>query len=136
MEEETQRKYLELQFLENQIKQIQQQLMNIENQISELKRVDDDLSEFDKVKENSEMFFSLGPGIFAEGVVKNKELLINVGANVSVKKTIPETKKLITEQVMELEDLLGKMQQDLQLVGLKGQEIQQELINLTSQKHK
>lgn len=133
---ELQEKYVGLQNLEAQMKQIQQQIMAINQQGLELRKVDDDLNEFENVKENSNMFFSLGPGIFAEGTITNKDLLLNVGSNVSVRKSIPETKKLITEQIHELDALSMQLQQDLQIFSLKGQELEQELIKLNNNTEK
>ncbi|MDD5649973.1 MAG: prefoldin subunit alpha [Candidatus Nanoarchaeia archaeon] len=123
-------KYAELQTVDAQIKQIQQQLMGINQQILELKKVDDDLTEFEKVKTGSKMFFALGPGIFAEGSIDSKDLLLNVGSNITVKKPIMETKQLIDNQIKELESIVEKLQEDVQLVGLRGQELQQELVEL------
>src|SRR3989344_2881752 len=122
LNEETQKKYMELQLLDQHIKQLQQQLMTVNQQIVELKRVDDDLSEFEKVKENSNMFFALGPGIFAEGVISSKDLLLNVGSNVLVKKPVIDTKKLINVQVAELEGLMVRLQEDMGAIGLRGNE--------------
>lgn len=138
LSEESQKKYMELQFLDQQIKQLQQQLMGVNQQVMELKKIDDDLTEFEKVKEDSKMFFALGPGIFAEGTLTNKDLLLNVGSSVLVKKPIMETKKLISIQVQELENILVKMQDDLQVAGLRGQELQQDImaINQDTKKDK
>lgn len=131
-----QQKYVELQMIENQIKQLQQQLVGIDQQVSALKRIDEDLTEFEKIKQDSKMFFSIGPGIFAEGSITNKDLLLNVGSNISVRKSIPETKVLISTQVKELEELLLRMQEDIQLTGLRGQEIHQEIMDINTQKAK
>lgn len=136
LNEETQKKYMELQLLDQQIKQLQQQLMTVNQQIVELRRVDDDLTEFGKIKENSNMFFALGPGIFAEGAISNKDLLLNVGSNVLVKKPIIDTKKLINVQVAELEGLMVKLQEDMGAIGLRGNELQEELAELTTKKDK
>lgn len=135
-ENDMQQKYVELQMIEAQIKQLQQQLVNIDQQVNALKKIDEDLTEFEKVNKDSKMFFSIGPGIFAEGLVTNKDLLLNVGSNISVRKSIPETKILISTQVKELEELLLRMQEDIQLTGLRGQEIQQEIIDINTQKAK
>ncbi|MBS3163417.1 prefoldin subunit alpha [Candidatus Woesearchaeota archaeon] len=136
LNEETQKKYLELQLLDQQIKQLQQQLMTVNQQIVELRRVDDDLSEFEKVKENSNMFFALGPGIFAEGSISSKDLLLNVGSNVLVKKPVIDTKKLINVQVAELEGLMVRLQEDMGAIGLRGNELQEELTELNTKKDK
>lgn len=130
--EDMQKRYVELQTIDSQIKQLQQQLMNINQQILELKKVDDDLTEFEKVKEQSKMFFSLGPGIFAEGTITNKELMLNVGSNITIRKSVPETKSLITTQISELDSIVEKLQKDMQIFSLRGQELQQELVELDS----
>src|SRR3989344_8088305 len=136
LKEESQKRYVELQLLDQQIKQLQQQLMAINQQIVELKNIDEDLGEFENVKKDSKMFFSLGPGIFAEGVITNKDLLLNVGSNVMVKKAIPDTKKIIGLQIDELTGLITNIQSDIQNVGLRGHELQEELTELDTKKDK
>ncbi|MBU1136685.1 MAG: prefoldin subunit alpha [Nanoarchaeota archaeon] len=135
-ENDMQQKYVELQMIESQLKQLQQQFASIDQQVNALKKIDEDLSEFEKVKEDSKMFFSLGPGIFAEGTINSKDLLLNVGSSISVKKSIPETKTLISTQVKELDELLLKMQEDMQIAGIRGQEIQQEIMEMNAKKDK
>ncbi|MBU0930175.1 MAG: prefoldin subunit alpha [Nanoarchaeota archaeon] len=135
-ENDMQQKYVELQMIESQLKQLQQQFASIDQQVNALKKIDEDLSEFEKVKEDSKMFFSLGPGIFAEGTINSKDLLLNVGSSISIKKSIPETKTLIGTQVKELDELLLKMQEDMQIAGIRGQEIQQEIMEMNAKKDK
>jgi len=136
LNEETQKRYIEFQMMEQQIKQLQQQLMAVNQQIMELKRVDDDLSEFENVKKDSKMFFSLGPGIFAEGTIANKDLLLNIGSNVMIKKPILDTKKIVALQIDELEGIVHKIQDDLGAVDLRGHELQEELMELDTKKDK
>ncbi len=103
---ESNNKYLEMQFLNEQLQQVQQRISLIENQIQQLNDVISNLEEFDKSKEDSEMMFSLGPGLYGKGVLKSKEILVNIGANIIVKKDIKETINIIKTQIEELNSAL------------------------------
>ena len=48
--QEAQRKYIELQLLSQTVKQIEQNLVNIEGQIGELKKISDGLEDMKKIK--------------------------------------------------------------------------------------
>ncbi len=64
-------------------------------------------SSLDEIKENKEIFVSLGAGIFLKAKILNtNKLLVNVGNNVFVEKTPEEIKKLIDEQIEEIDKLL------------------------------
>ncbi|MDD5133399.1 MAG: prefoldin subunit alpha [Candidatus Nanoarchaeia archaeon] len=131
-----QQKYIELQMLDQQIKQVQQQHSILQQQVEELMRLDIDLDDLTKVKENSKAFFPLSAGVFVEGSINNtKELLINVGADVSVKKTIPEAKSLIQEQIKELQEALMNIDNNLKFADLKAHELQEEIIQLDCKMH-
>ncbi len=61
----------------------------------------------DDLKENSDLLIPLGAGIYANAKLSNsKEFLVNVGSNVLVKKSLDEVKKMIDDEIKEIEKLL------------------------------
>jgi prefoldin alpha subunit len=103
MDNEIQNKYLELQMIGQQIKQVQQQIQALDNRLMELNIVEQSLDDLGEVKTGTEILVPISSGIFAKAELKdNKDLMVNVGANTVVKKTIPKTKDMLTEQTTEI----------------------------------
>jgi len=128
MDKDMQTKYMELQMLDQQIKQIQKNSELIENQIEELHLVIQALDDLSKAEVGSDVLVPLSGGVFVKAKLEdNKNLLINVGAGVSAKKTIPETKELIEKQIKEIEKAKIELVGELQNFAKKAQTIQEEL---------
>ena len=85
--------------LEQQYKQMQENLALVDNQILELEQFKESLLHIINTKEK-EMLSSLGKGIHVRTLLENKnELYVHVGANVIVKKTPQETLKVLDAQI-------------------------------------
>tara|TARA_Y100000310_G_scaffold238913_1_gene242456 strand:- start:2917 stop:3288 length:372 start_codon:yes stop_codon:yes gene_type:complete len=99
---------------------IQQNLMNLKNQINtlnmqieELKRIKEDLLSIKEVKDKK-TFVPLGAGIFLESKLKQpKEVVLNVGANVLVKKDFNSASKILDNQVDELKNIQSQLESEL-----------------------
>ena len=105
-----QQKYMEMQMLDQQLKQIQQQLHAVEQQSMEVEFVIDALGNISKVEVGSDILVPLSSGIFVKAKLQdNKELIVNVGGNTTVNKTVPEVQEMLKKQVAEL----GKVKKDL-----------------------
>ena len=129
MEEELQKKYIELQTKEHQLQKINEQLTNILHHIGELKVVEDTLNEIKKTKEGTEVLVPLGSGIFAKANLKdNKKLNISVGSKVNVVKSLDETKDLVNKQIKNMGDLALEVENNMHEVSKDMRDIQQELI--------
>jgi prefoldin alpha subunit len=91
---------MEFKMLDQYIKQLQSQLEMITHQLIELNATSNSLNEFNNLSAGKEMFVPLSSGIFAKASIKDtSELLVNVGANVAVKKDVNSTKKLIQKRL-------------------------------------
>ena len=128
MNKEDQQKMAELQFLEQQANQINQQANTIQANISELKALNEALSDLEKTEKGKDIFIPLGSGFFISASMgENKELLMNVGSKTLVKKSYKEAKDLVAVQLKELENALPQLEKQMMEVGIKGQALQQEL---------
>lgn len=87
------------QILEQQIVAIQQQLQAVEQALIDMSSLNFGL---DELKTNKEILASVGSGIFAKAKLISEELVVSIGDKNYIKKSIPETKKLIQEQIKKL----------------------------------
>lgn len=121
-------KYLELQILTQQIRQLQQHIANLENQIVELEVLEDNLEEIKKIKEGGDILVSLGAGIFAKGQLKdNKKVVMNVGANTMVKKDVDEAKAVVKDQSEQVKRLVMDITEELEKAAIRVQNLQQDI---------
>ncbi|MFA5953766.1 MAG: prefoldin subunit alpha [Candidatus Pacearchaeota archaeon] len=101
---------------EQQIMQIQQQLQILEETILDLSRLNNDLDEL-KGKIGKEILSQVGRGIFVKTNLISEELIVDVGDKNFVKKSIPETKKIISEQIEKLNISRDNLEQELKKIN-------------------
>lgn len=132
--DELNEKYLELQILEQQLKQVSQQLISLNSQVLELQRIEDNLSDLAKTKKDTEILVALGGGVFSKAELKdNHTVLMNVGANVVVEKDIPSSIEMIKHQVSQIKDVAKQMEQEFQILAMNSQVLQRDLQELVSE---
>ena len=133
-EQKVQELYMEFQMLDQHIKQIQKQLEAVTQQMIELTVTTNSLDEFNAIKPGKEIFVPLSSGIFAKASIKsNSELLVNVGANVVVKKDIASTKKLIQGQMEEVKKVQHQMVDELEKMTHRAAQLEMQLQGIASQ---
>lgn len=96
-----QQQIIQIQMFEQEAQQLNQQLQLIDQNISEMQDLELSLDEIEK-KENNEILANLGKGIYIPVEIKDKKLIVEVGNKNFVKKTIPEAKEIIKEQLVKL----------------------------------
>ena len=101
---------------EQQIQQLQQQLQAVEQALVDITSLSMGLDEF-KGSEGKEIFAPIGRGIFAKTKLLSEELTVDVGGGNFVKKSIPETKKIIEKQINKLEDVKKDLNDNLEKVS-------------------
>lgn len=125
---ELQTKYVEYQMIEQQLKQMQEQLVKFEEQIEEISNISAQLGELKETKPSTETLVPVANGIFMKGrILDPDELVVNVGAGVAVKKTVDETKQLLDEQAKEIMNYRVQVAAQVDQMRTKAQEIEQEL---------
>lgn len=134
MNKEIQSKYIELQLLDQQIKQAQKQIELVENQVNELESINQGLEEFSSTDSGTEILIPLSGGVFAKAELKdNKKLIVNVGAGTAVTKSVPDTRKLVANQIDELLKVREELLFQLQQYANKAQNLQQQLERLSKE---
>lgn len=117
--------YVELQILDQQIKQSQQQIQQFEQQVAELAVTVEALDNLKDIKPGTKLLVPISSGIFVEAELKdNTNLKVNVGANVNVNKTVDQTKQLIEEQLVEIKDYRDQIFMRLHNLVAKAQKIE------------
>lgn len=130
---ELQQKYLELKSLEQQINHSQQQISILNKQIIEFKNLSDNLIKIKQTKKDTEMFSPLGAGIFLKAELKDTQnVIMNVGSNTFILKTVDEASDLIKRQVEELGSIINQLELNLQELVMHAQKLEQEIITLTA----
>ena len=123
-----QQKYMDLQMIDQQMKQMQQQIQLIESQINEIVITKEAINSLKNTKTDSEILAPISGGIFIKGTLTdNQKLAVNVGSGTVVEKTIPEVIKIIEEQETEINKTYNTLIAELQNLGTKAIQIEQEI---------
>ena len=99
--------------LEQEIRQVEQQIGLVDSQITELQLLSLRLDDIDKANKNDEMLASIGKNVFIKTELKDKELFVDIGAKTIVKKTIKETKEIIDKDINKLAELKERIVRDM-----------------------
>ena len=94
-----QQQIMQIQMIEQEAQQLNQQIQLIEQNTIELQDLNKSLDEIEQ-EESKEILAGLGKGIYLPVKITDKNLIVEVGNKIFVKKTIPETKELIKEQLL------------------------------------
>ena len=101
---------------EQQIMQLQQQLEAVEQAIVEMNSLVMGLNELIGSKDK-EILAPIGRGIFVKTKLVSEDLTVDVGGKNFVKKSVPETKKLIEYQVKKLEEIKEELNDNLEEIN-------------------
>jgi len=102
MEQEKQQEIIfKLSMFEQQIGQLQEQMDAVEKGINDLGVLNFGLNEL-KGSVGKDVISPLGRGIFVNAKITSENLTVDIGGKNFVKKSIPETKEIIMEQIKKL----------------------------------
>lgn len=108
-----QEQIMQFQMMEQEANKLSQQLQLIENNLVEIDGIKTGLDEIQK-KDTKEMLANIGKKIYIPVEIKEKNLIIEVGNKKFVKKSITETKELISEQIVKLNSAKQEITQRLE----------------------
>ena len=104
MDESQQELLFKLSMFEQQIQNLQQQLRAVEEGMIDISALKVGLDEI-KDAVGKEIMAPLGRGIFVKAKIDSDELLVDIGGRNLVKKSVPETKEIIEDQLKKLEEI-------------------------------
>lgn len=114
-----QQKAAQLELLNEQVKALQREHVELSNQLVELEGTKKALAEIKKIKEGSGLLIPLGGGFFASGLLKKEDkIMVNLGADVAAKKSVVEAERIVDGTIKERTELLSKIRQELQRTSL------------------
>lgn len=115
MDKNLQEKYLEYQVLQQTLNQLYQKKSIIQNQINEFSNLKDNLDSLKKSNKNSPMYAAFGSGVFAKAELKETDtVLVNIGSNIAIERSVEDSKKLVDAQVQELSSLLKQIDKNIE----------------------
>jgi len=121
-------KYQSMQEFQKQAQLMQNQLETLENQTGELETVKDTLSCIEKGNGDEDVLIPLGSGVFIKGVLKgNEKIVMNVGADLVVEKSVSNALKLVDEQIEKMGEIKGNVAQEINEIMMNLQKLQIEL---------
>lgn len=113
-EEQAYQEFLyKLSMFEKNIEMLNQQLQLIEKSILDLNSLNFGMDEI-KDSVGKEVLAQLGRGIFVKTKIVSEELILDVGGNTFVQKSIPETRKIIKEQIEKLNQLKKELEDKIE----------------------
>lgn len=116
MDKKQQELIFKLTIFEQQMRQLQEQLQAVEQAIIETSSLNLGLEDLKEAKEK-EALALIGKGIFAEARITSEDLIVDIGAKNFVKKSIPETQKIIKEQLKKLEEVRQEIEEKLEEIN-------------------
>jgi prefoldin alpha subunit len=134
MTEETQlkEKYLELQMLDQSLNQLNQKRQTLENQMNEFEALKESLKDIKNSKKDSPMHSPLGSGVFIKSEIKDTDnVLVNIGSNIVIERTIEDSTKLVEEQIKELDKMLKQLEKEMEEGVTKSNKLNSELAELS-----
>src|SRR3989339_1358924 len=115
--EQLKQKYLQFQTLQQQIEQNSQHLELYNQHLNELEISQEALKQLKNIPLNNEILATIAPGIFIKTTLKdNQKLIVNVGADITLEKTIPQVIEMLENQQKELETEIAKVDSVLQIL--------------------
>ncbi|PIN90177.1 prefoldin subunit alpha [Candidatus Pacearchaeota archaeon CG10_big_fil_rev_8_21_14_0_10_32_14] len=105
-----------LSMYEQQIKQIQENMEMVEQNIIELSTLNLGLDDL-KGKKDSEILSPVGRGIFVKSKLIDENLIVDVGSKKFVTKSIDEAKDVIKNQLKKLEEIRDSLNFSLEKIN-------------------
>jgi len=94
---------MKAQQFDNRIKELHENLEFIDSQVSELDLFKSSIADFSKF-EGNEIISSIGKGVHIPAEIKSKELLLEVGAGIVLKKTPEQALSIIDSQISRIKE--------------------------------
>ncbi len=127
-EQKMQENYLRFQMLQQQLEQISQHLEMLSQQNAELTNSIQALQELEHTEKGQEVLAPIANGVFLKTELKDKQkLIVNMGSDVAVEKSLPEVIKLLEEQKTELTVRTAEAETVLEQLQGQAMKIYQEL---------
>jgi prefoldin alpha subunit len=129
-QEYIQRRYMEFQALNEELKQASDNLERVNERIKEIAVIIDNIREISEVKDGTEILVPVCNGIFIKATTKKDDFLVNIGGKTIIKKDKEQVFNLLKDQKKELLEVQMSLNSDLNALEAKAISIQSELQKL------
>ncbi|MEM2956097.1 MAG: prefoldin subunit alpha [Candidatus Pacearchaeota archaeon] len=126
--ENREKEIIEFNFLDMQLRQLEQQAMLLEQQIVEQQKIILNLDELKKAKKGQNVLFPLSKDIFIEGKIENpEEVFVNIGSKTIAKKSIEEAKLIEENQIKKLIEINEEIKAEIEKILLRITKLEKKL---------
>ena len=137
IQEQLQDKYYELELYQNEIKSLDNQIKETQEQEEEISFIQKNLSEFKTLKKDDELLVPIANGIFFKAkLVDNKIFRVNVGEGINVDKSLDDTIKLLDKHKRKISDFRNKLIVKINTLLNKKDELERQALALTKEYEK
>jgi prefoldin alpha subunit len=134
MGNELERLVVELQLLENALDTIQTRVGLVNASINELRMANATLEGLKKEQKGSTILVPLGGGSYMKAKIEDVErLIVGIGADVAVEKTVNATQEDVGTRILELEKARTALQQQLEQTVSRMEAVQRKVRERTQQ---
>ena len=126
---------MKIQMMEQETNQLNEQLKMVDQNVAEMNDLKASLEEIE-TNSNKEIMANLGKRIFIPVEIKDNKLIVEVGKGNFVKKSVPDTKKIVDEESDKLMDAknqimgrLDELQNEMNKMIMEFQKAQMEAHN-------
>ena len=103
---ELEENYIKLNLMKNQLNNMLVEKNILETKINEISTTIETIEEIKKLKKNDEVWSSVGSGAYMSATIKDPDkIMINIGANTLMKKTIGKAEEFLEKKDDELKAL-------------------------------
>ena len=129
-EEQMKEKYMQFQAIQQQLEQINEHLETLMQQNSEVEISINAIKEIGKTEVNNDILAPVANGIFIKAkLLDNQKLIVNVGSDTTVEKTVPEVVKLLEEQQKQMNKKMVEADSMMQELSSQAMKMYQEIEN-------
>lgn len=119
--------YSELKELDEEIKKLNTHLEHVDEQLAELNSSKLIVNKFTELKKGDELRVPITSGIYMKAELTDiKQLMVNVGSNVTVEKTPADVIKILDNQLIELSKYREEIVKQMKEIIVRIEEIQKE----------
>ncbi|UZE93653.1 MAG: prefoldin subunit alpha [Candidatus Pacearchaeota archaeon] len=114
---EFEKKIIEFNILDARIRELEQNIVLLEKQITEIQNCQLSLDELKNTKEGTETFSSISPGILVKSkLLDNSEVMMDVGAKIFCKKSVDGAKEIIQKRLDQALEIHKKLSEEITLL--------------------
>lgn len=128
VDQDIQIKAAQLEYLNQQIKAFQMQLMELEKSMEELSILKVGLKNLDGSQKGDDVLVPLGASVYAHGTLRgSKEVMVNIGAGVFVNKNIEDAVPLVDQQIKQVSQQEEVLAENITLLNREAEKLTRDI---------